>query len=263
VTSLEDHQRVVQNQVNEGVGIRANLLAVQVVLANVQQFRLQMQNHVIVAGSAYNRSLQRPLDAPVQIQDMSQPTEQYDLDYAYQQALSRRPEIGLLSAKVRATRSLADSVKAACYPQIVLDGGFNYIENRFLDNETFNSVAVVGEWNFWDSGRKKHRTEQLKQSAEAMLRKRSQVESLILLEVKKAWHDLYSAQQQVGVSQASLTSADENLRVSRNRYQQGAGTNTEVLDAQTLRTRAYSNYYSSLYDCVLAEVKLLRATGVL
>lgn len=263
VASLEEHERVVNNQVEQGVGIRANLLAVQVALANVRQFRLQMQNLLIVAEAAYNRALQRPLDTPVRIQDLSQPAQQYDLQLSIQQAMGQRPEIGFLSAKVRALRSLADSVQAGSLPQVVASGGFSYIENRFLDNEAFNDVGILAEWNFWDSGRKRHRSAQLEQSAEALLRKRSNVESLITLQVKKAWHDLDSAQQQVEVNQTAQESADENLRVSRNRYQQGVGTNTEVLDAQTLRTQVYSNYYSSLYESVLAEMQLLRAVGTL
>jgi outer membrane protein TolC len=263
VTSLEDHERVVSNQFKEGAGIKANLLAVQVALANARQFRLQMQNLLIVAQAAYNRALQRPLDTPVQIQDLTQPTQQYELASAIQQAMGQRPEIGYLSAKVRALRSLANSIHAGNYPQIVVDGGFSFIENRFMEHEAYNNVAVLAEWNFWDSGRKRHRTAQLEQSAEALLRKRTQVESVIMLQVKKAWHDLDSAQQQVEVNQKALVSADENVRVSRDRYQQGAGTNTEVLDAETLRTQAYSNYYRSLYDSVLAEMQLLRAIGSL
>ncbi len=222
-----------------------------------------MQNMLIVARAAYNRALQRPLDNPVSIQDLSQPTQQYELGRALEQALSQRPEIRFLSAKARSLRSLADSVQAGSHPQILLNGGFSFIENRLLANEAFNNVAVLAEWNFWDSGRKRHRTAQLAQSAEAVLRERSQVESLIRLQVKKAWHDLDSAQRQVTVNRQALQSADENLRVSRNRYTQGAGTNTEVLDAQTLRTRSYSNYYRSLYEAVLAEIRLLRAIGAL
>jgi outer membrane protein TolC len=263
VTSLELHEKVVTNLVDQGVGIRANLLAVQVALANARQLQLQMRNLQTVAEAAYNRALQRPLDSPVQIEDLTQPTQQYGLEPAIQQALGQRPEIGFLSAKVRGLRSLAASVHAGSKPQVVLDGGFSYIENKFLDNETFNDVTVMAEWNFWDSGRKRHRTAQLEQSAEALLRRRSNVESHIMLQVKKAWHDLDSAQQQVAVNRTSLDSADENLRVSKNRYRQGAGTNTEVLDAQSLRTQAYSNYYRSLYDSVLAEMTLLRAIGTL
>ena len=209
------------------------------------------------------KALQRPLDSPVQIRDLPEPTQQYDLDQAIQQGMSRRPEIGLLSAKVRSLRSLADSAHAGSLPQVVLSGGFSYTENEFLDNETFNDVAVLANWNFWDSGRKRNRAAQLEQTAEALLRKRSNVESLITLQVKRAWHNLESAQEQVRVNRESLASADENLRVSRNRYEQGVGTNTEVLDAQTLRTQAYSNYFTSLYDSVLAEIQLLRAMGIL
>ncbi len=263
VASLEAHERQVNNQVDQGVGIRANLLAVQVALANSRQFRLQVQNLLTVTEAAYNRALQRPLESLVQIQDLPEPTQQYQLEQAIQQALGQRPEIGLLSAKVRSLRSLADSVHAGSLPQVVLSGGFSYTENKFLDNETFNDVSVLADWNFWDSGRKRNRAAQLEQSAEALLRKRSNVESLITLQVKKAWHDLDSAQQQVLVNRQSLQSADENLRVSRNRYEQGAGTNTEVLDAQTLRTQAYSNYFTSLYESVLAEMQLRRAMGIL
>jgi outer membrane protein TolC len=263
VTSLEAHERDVQNRLDQGIGIKANLLAVQVALANARQFRVQMHNGLTVAQAAYNRTLQRPLETAVQIQDLSRPTQEYELEMAIQQAFGLRPEIGFLSAKVRALRSLAHSTRAGKLPQFMLSGGFGFTENRFLDNEAFNNVAVLGEWNFWDSGRKRNRSAQLEQSAEALLRKRSNVESLIALQVKQAWHNLDSAQEQVNVNQQALNSADENLRVSRNRYQEGAGTNTEVLDAQTLRTQAYSNYYRSLYDSVLAEMQLLRAIGTL
>ena len=263
VEGLESHERQVKNQVEQGVGIRANLLAVQVALANARQFRLQMENLLTVSRAAYNRALQRPLEDPVQIEDLSEPTQVYEVDLAIGQALNQRPEIGFLSAKVRALRSLADSVHAGKYPQIVLDGGYSFIENKFLANENFNNVSVLAEWNFWDSGRKQNRTAQLEQTAEALLRERSNVESLIALQVKQAWHNLDSARQQMSVNRQALESADENVRVSKNRYEQGAGTNTEVLDAQTLRTQAYSNYYTSLYESVLGEMQLLRAIGAL
>ncbi len=263
VKSLEAHEREVGNLVDQGVGIRANLLAVQVALANARQLRLQMQNLRTVAQASYNRALQRPLDNLVEVQDLSRPAQDYDLELSISQALNQRPEIGFLSAKVRALRSSAKSIRAGNRPQIVLDGGYSFIENRFLEHESFNNVAVLAEWNFWDAGRKGNRTAQLEQSAEGLLRKRTHLESMITLQVKKAWHDLDSTQQQVDVNQAALESADENLRVSIARYQQGAGTNTEVLDAETLRTRAYSNYYSSLYDSLLAEMQLQRAMGTL
>jgi outer membrane protein len=263
VKSLESHTREVENLLKEGVGIPNNLLASRVALANAKQRQLQMKNIVAVAKAAYNRVLQRPLDTPVSLSDLPQPTDEYDLHRAIQQAVDGRPEIAQLSAKVRALRSQGAAVRAGYRPQVVVEGGFDYIENRFLDNETFNHVSVIAEWNFFDAGRKRHKVMQIEQSAEAVLRKRSNAESLIALQVNKAWHDLSTASQQVKVSKGALESATENLRVSRNRYKAGAGTNTEVLDAETLRTTAFSGYYKSLYNTVLAEIRLLRAIGSL
>ncbi len=60
-----------------------------------------------------------------------------------------------------------------------------------------------------------------------------------------------------------VAQADENLRVARDRYQHQVGTNTEVLDAETLRIQAYTNLYDSTYQAVLAGLRLWRAVGTL
>ena len=57
------------------------------------------------------------------------------------------------------------------------------------------------------------------------------------------------------VSRATIESAEENFRVARNRYGQGVGKNTVELDAETLRTQALSNYYSSVYSAVAGAPK--------
>jgi outer membrane protein len=65
----------------------------------------------------------------------------------------------------------------------------------------------------------------------------------------------------VQVARQATTQADENLRVAQDRYQQQVGTNTEVLDAETLRVQAYTNLYNSTYQAVLAGLRLRRAVG--
>ena len=44
-------------------------------------------------------------------------------------------------------------------------------------------------------------------------------------------------------------------------YNMGAASNTEVLDAEMLRTRSYRNHYDGVYDAALATLRLARATG--
>jgi outer membrane protein TolC len=261
VESLASQVRDVKNRVDQGVGILNDQLAAEVALADAQQELLRARARLDIANAAYNRSVGRPLDILVDLDEMVEPSGDYDLESLTQLAMVQRPEIAALSAVVRALRSRAHALRAGYKPQFALRGGWDFIENRNLRNEGYASLMVVGQWNMFDTGRKHHQAARLEQSAEAILRRRSDIESIIRLQVRDAWRELETTRQRVQVNRATLKRADENLRVAKNRYDQGAGTNTEVLDAETLRSTTYGNYYTSLYDALQALMQLSRAAG--
>jgi outer membrane protein len=94
-----------------------------------------------------------------------------------------------------------------------------------------------------------------------LLRLRYDAETIIALEVRQKWIDLLTSRKRVLVARQTTAQADENLRVARDRYQHQVGTNTEVLDAESLRVQAYTNLYNSSYQSVLASLRLRRAVG--
>ena len=114
------------------------------------------------------------------------------------------------------------------------------------------------EWNPLDFGRAKNQAGVLDGKSQALIRLRRDAESMISLEVRQKWIDLQTARKRVLVARKTTAQADENLRVARDRYQHQAGTNTEVLDAETLRVQAYMNLYSSTYQAALAGLRLQR-----
>ena len=92
---------------------------------------------------------------------------------------------------------------------------------------------------------------------------REDARSQIALQVRAAWLAVGESASRVEVAQATVEQADENLRVARDRYQSGVGTNTEVLDAETLRVKSRSNWFNAIYDNVFAGLRLKRAAGEL
>ncbi len=261
VESLASHLRDVKQRVDQGVGILNDRLAAEVSLSDAQQELLRAEAALDIARAAYNRAVVRPLDTPVQVEELAEPGGMYDLEQLTEAALVQRPEIAALSAATRALRSRAQAERASYLPQFSLRGGFDFLENRYFTNETFASAMVMGQWNMVDSGRKRHKIAKLEQTAEGLLRQRNDVESVIRFQVRNAWRELETTRRRVEVNRTALRSADENVRVAKRRYTQGVGTNTEVLDAETLRTRTYSNYYHSVYDAAQALMQLSRATG--
>ncbi len=70
VQNLAAHVRDVGNLVREGRGIRNDLLAAQVALANARQREILDRNQLAIAWATYNRFLNRPLETTLSLQDM-------------------------------------------------------------------------------------------------------------------------------------------------------------------------------------------------
>ncbi|HEY1006112.1 MAG TPA: TolC family protein, partial [Sphingobacteriaceae bacterium] len=59
----------------------------------------------------------------------------------------------------------------------------------------------------------------------------------------------------------NLALAQEILRVSRIKYEQGVGSSLEVTTAETAQKEAQNNYITALYDMLIQRVDLEKATG--
>ncbi len=87
--------------------------------------------------------------------------------------------------------------------------------------------------------------------------------SRIALEVLTQWNSWQEASARLSVAGQALEQSEENLRVSQLRFAGGLGVATEVLDAQSLRTQAASDYHNAGYDLWLAQIRLRYAAGIL
>ena len=73
--------------------------------------------------------------------------------------------------------------------------------------------------------------------------------------------EIATAKENIPTTRKAVEQGEENLRVNEERYKAQVTTITEVLDAQTLLTRARVNYFRALYDHNLAKARLQRALG--
>ena len=95
----------------------------------------------------------------------------------------------------------------------------------------------------------------------AVARQLEDARSLIALEVESAALNLDEATSRVAVAAEAVAQAEENLRMARELYSSGLGTNTQVLDAEALRVGALTNRDNARYDLQLARYQLRHAIG--
>jgi outer membrane protein TolC len=261
VANLSAHAGDVANFYEQGLVTKNDLLAARVSLADASQRLTQALNNLNIAHASYNRLLRRPLDLEVKIDDLPAEPASTDIADSTKKALEKRPELLSLSAQAEALRYQAASVRSYTGPQLALSGGYNYQQNKFQVHEDLWSATLGLTWELFDGGVSRHNADALIQKAEAFISLRADAASIITLQVRQACLDIEETHKRIEVTREAVAQSEENLKVAKDRYREGVGTNTEVLDAETLRTRSHSNYYNALYDAIMAGIRLKYATG--
>lgn len=267
VASLETHTKNTRKRFELGDVPQNDYLAASVTLADAEQRLLQANNGLDYARAAYNRFLGRSLTDAVSLN----PALNFDslipagstLTQLIDTARLERRELAALEAQRSALLRQADGVRAKSRPQLALTGGYMYLENDFLTDDQFLMAGVAFSWQLFDGGQNRKRSAAIESKAAAIGHNRADLESMIELQVRRAWNDRIEAENRLRVAETAVSQATENLRVVRNRYEAGASTNVEVLDGEALRERALSNRDTARFELSLAKLRLARATGAL
>ncbi len=265
VTTLESLAHDIGAMFERELVPKNDLLAVQVALSDARQTRLKAANAAEISLAAYNRRLGEPLGRPTElVEALPAPAVlPQGLDELVRDALARRTELDALDEQARSYGQLAKVERARMLPQLSLTGGYNYLENDFLDDEQFASAGIGVQWALFDGGQSRKRAAALERTRRAMQDQRADAASLIALQVRQAWLDAEETRERVRVTADAVDQAEENLRIARERYGAGLGTQTQLLEAETLRVQALGNRDNAQLDVGLAKLRLARAVGAL
>lgn len=264
LAALDAHALDVGNLSKEGLVARNDVLSVAVAQADARQRLTQARHAVDLSGAAYNRLLGRPLDDTVNLAEPPPPEAgREDIAALGARARTLRPEMALLGARAEATDQEAEMERAGRRPQVGITGAVLHEDNRYRVNQDIAQIAVGVQWEIFDGGVRRQRADAAVARARAERERQSDAASLIELEVRREWLAVDEAAQRFATTRAATGQADENLRVARDRYRNGVGTHTEVLDAEALRSLTDYNHLNALYDHHLARLRLRKAVGEL
>ena len=268
VESLKSHLEVAKNFYEVGMIPVNDLLKVEVEVANAQHNLIQAQNASRISRVYFNILLSNPVDSPVEVEDILAYTrEAPDFTASMEKALRKRPEIRSLDISDIQIDQQINLTKSKYYPEAAFT--YNYIkagDTPAVSGTSFQKAntwqATVGlSWTFWDWNKTRNSVNQGESMKRQLSQTRKTLEDGIKLELQSAILGLKEAEEKIPTAQKAVDQAEENLRVSEERYKAQVTTSTEVLDAQTLLSQARMNYYNALYDHNLAKAGLLRAIG--
>ncbi|MFA5321735.1 MAG: TolC family protein [Smithella sp.] len=268
VEMLNAHRNVAENYFKVGMIPKNDLLYAEVELANGKQALVRAKNALELAKSGLNTVLKREIFTPVEVVDILtyQPLKQ-SFEECLNIARQNRPELKIASLKAAQAEKLVRVAQSDYFPSLSMVGNYT----RFGDTPSVSGsdykdmeswyVMAVASWNFWEWGKTKFRVDAGKAKENQALEAAKELSDQITLEIKNAYLILQETESQITVWQQVIEQAEENFRISEERYKERVGTSTEVLDAQTLLTKSKSEYANALGDYNINYAKLQRSMG--
>jgi len=269
VEQLESHRSMAQDFFDVGIIPKNDLLRAEVELANSRQNLVRAENALEIAKAKFNTVLHREIDTPTEVEDiLTLRPYAKTFDECQKLAVENRPEVKSYIRKVEQSQKLVKLAKSEYFPSVNVVGHFErYGDSANVNGSPYRNsdntyVMGMATWNFWEWGRTKNRVDASRSRQNQTAYALDNIKDQVSLDVKNAWLALHEAEKQVAVTKKSIEQADENFRVSTERYKEHVGTSTDVIDAQTLLTKAKTDYFNALSDYNISIAKLERAMGV-
>ena len=268
VEQLEAQLKNAKDFYDVGIQPINEVLKVQVELANAQQDEVKAINNVLSTRADVARLIGFDVDYDLEVEDILeyQPT---DLEYlsAKHQARAFRPELKANEVQLKQADQSIKRAQSEYWPTVSLELAYSktsdspdFSQNDYYAEDSWVATTAV-KWNVWEWGRTGHKVSSQRASKHKLESLRRQLEDEVDLQVKKAYLYLKESEINIKTNKTAVNQAEENFRITQERYREQLTTNTEVLDAQSLLTRARNNYNNALATYNVAWARLMRAIG--
>jgi outer membrane protein TolC len=263
VKQTKEHLDQAQGFYQAGTKPKIDVTKAEVDLANAQLAMIQARNNYQVAQVTLNNAMGLRQDLQYEIEDsLAFKPREITLAEILNTAYEKRPEIIQLKAKQRLQDATIKVAKATYYP--ILSGNASYLlRSTGFDDPFYWDVFLGASLNFpiFSGFSTPAQINQGKATLRSLQAQEENTKLGIRLEGEQAFLGLKLADEQIRVTEKTVSQAQENFDLAKGRYQVGVGSPLEITDAEVSLANARANYIQALYNYKIAESRIDKAMG--
>ncbi len=189
--------------------------------------------------------------------------EDYDITQRTDfQAISSQQKLLQLDAKRHNLNYIPTLVAYGAYQA----NGFGADFGMIVDTKNWFNTTLVGvkmSVNLFDGFQKQYK---IKQSKIELLKTENNIkilEKAADMEVETVKINYNSAVESIRVHKKNLALAESVVNMSRKKFNEGIGSNLELINAESALKETQTNYLNAIYELLIADIDYKKATGVL
>ncbi len=263
VESLQSYLSDITHMYEQGTAVKNDLLPAQVRLADAQQKLIAARNYRTSAASSLKNILTIPLTQTLDVRDIEMQEPRIPaLEEAWKISQEQRPEIIFMNDQIRASALREKSLAAGNMPELYAEGGYSYADNQYQVHQGNSYVNLGAKVQLYDGGLTHAQAFRERAQQGQLRQQRDKLVDDVKFEVQNSYLGVNDAREALAVAMDARAQANENVRVNRVKYAEGAATTTDVLEAIAMQTTAQTNFYSSSYRLKRLYAKLMYAMGI-
>ncbi|HEY5392455.1 MAG TPA: TolC family protein [Hanamia sp.] len=262
---LHDTKEIYKN----GFAEKLDVDKVQVQLSNLQTQKLKAQNQIDAGNDGLKFLMNLPQQDQLVLTDTLSDDELksniLDANYNYEdrkeyQVLESSIELGKYNVKRYQLSKLPSLSLVGNYSQNTLGNSSDFLKGPYFAGSYIGLRLSVP---IFDGGTRNSNIATAKFSLMKMNNQQDQLKSSIDNDVAQSRINMRSAILTMDSQKKNIDLAQSVYNSTKLKYEQGLGSNQEISTAQSDLVMAQNNYYSSLYDAIIAKIDYLTAAGKL
>jgi outer membrane protein TolC len=261
--SFTENLRVANARVKAGSATQSDALTIEVRLAEANEDLIRARHGVQLALAALNTAIGREVVGDTALPEAVQQTATPPVIAESLDAVEARPELEAARLAAQAQEQMQHKTERENWPTVSAFGSADWDSAANTDLQRSYFVGAVAEWDIFTGFRQAGATAEQKARTAAAKAAAQKALNNLRLDLKQAQLEAREAWERLDVTQRSVASAAEALRITNERYRQGAANVTELLTAQVGLTATRSRSTAAYYDLLVAQSNLKRARGEL
>ena len=256
---VNEHLRVVKNNLDAGIAIRRDLLQSQIEQRNAEEDLTAAENDLKIA----QRRLAQLLSTN-QKYSLTQPAINFNLaleqDKLFQTAVENDQQLLILELNKEIVK-LNQKLEGQYYrPNVSLNGSYDWQGEEFMDEKSWSMTLGVNV-PLYDGGKGSINAEKQEKELEKIANNRKDLLENIDIEVEDSILTVKETEEAIELEQLSLENAEENLEIANKSYEAGVVSNTEVIDAQATYNQAKTSLLQTEYKYEIELFRTLYKSG--
>ncbi|MEJ5049838.1 TolC family protein [Chryseobacterium culicis] len=251
---------------NNGLIARNDRLKANLQTSNIELQLLEAKNNYNIANINMDLllGLAETTELAVDENYIEEGSDVKPVDFYVTEARENRKDLQALAQQRKAAELGSKAAKAENLPSIAFTGGYVAADiPKFLTVYNAINVGIGVSYNLSNLWKENSSLRQSQAREKQLAATDELLNDNIKLDVNREYQNTDYSKKRITVFEKSAEQANENYRITKNKYDNGLATMTELLDADAAQIAANVGVINAKADAALAYRKLLQTTGTL